>query len=61
MIKELLKSPFYMASGIIRDADGRFVLSIETNGTHEQNDVKRNFIFAALNEKWQRDFGGEDE
>ena len=54
-LKEIIKPPFYRdlssSCGVIRSGDGSYITQVALG------DEAADFIAAALNEKWKRDFG----
>ena len=63
-LREILKPPFKWDSKDAIKLNEIFRLEMFINNIHTpSDDVKMviDWITAALNEKWQRDFGGEDE
>ena len=60
-LRELLKPPFEYIAGHVIDANGLYLLRFYNEAFADNKWLFRDFLLSALNEKWQRDFGGEDE
>ena len=72
MIRELLKPPFIKCNGHIRDANGIILATLWADTSiiariYGKPDIYKpmkpinDFVFDAVCEKWERDFGGKDE
>jgi len=53
-LKDLLKPPFVRDSRAIKDSDGHYIAKFQYWAAFSKLD---DFMVAALNEKWERDFG----
>jgi len=65
MIRELLKPPFYRNKSFLCDSNNEYLFCLTYNEklgslTEDEWENFASFLLSALNEKWERDFGGKD-
>ena len=62
-LRELLKPPFEIKHHELTSSHDKRILAIVNKHSFQPDILKEfeDFLTAALNEKWERDFGGKDE